>query len=519
MLLPMLVFMVACGSSKEIAKEKNKTSYSYTSQSLHNPKREFRGAWLSTAWQDRYQKMNSGQMKQYFRRALDDLQQMGINTIIFQVRPQADAFYKSKYEPWSKHLSGIQGVPPDGDFDPLKFLIDECHERGMELHAWLNPYRVTISANEKLSPQHIYFRKPELFVSYGDKIYFDPGLPESRKFICLIVKDIISNYDVDAIHMDDYFYPYPIAGKSFPDDKSFMKAKKENPKYAHISKEDWRRENVNELIRDIKETIVQQKPWVKFGISPFGIYRNKKSTPDGSGSETYGLQNYDDLYADVKLWVKNGWIDYNMPQIYWERGNKAADYDTLVKWWSKNNYGRPLIIGQDVKRTMNVSDKMNQKSELDIKLAEARNDDKISGNCFWPAYSLLDNYKGIGTELATSYHKYPALNIAYTHMSDKSPEKVKDLKKQVFNKKIVLTWEDSKTKNTPKSAFYYVVYRFDDKEKEDLNKPEHIVAITNKPFYEIKAKNSDKQKKYKYVVTAVNRYNNESQGKVMKVKY
>lgn len=211
----------------------------------------------------------------------------------------------------------------------MAFLIEECHKRNMEFHAWLNPYRISTAGNTKFADSHIYHQHPEWFVTYNKQILFDPGLPQSRQFICKVVKDIVSRYDVDAIHMDDYFYPYPSAGQFFPDDKSFRKyglAKGYKPE----QKADWRRENVNKLIREIKRTILLNKPWVRFGISPFGIYRNKKSTPDGSGSNTNGLQNYDDLYADITYWVKQGWIDYNIPQIYWEMGHPLADYTTLI---------------------------------------------------------------------------------------------------------------------------------------------------------------------------------------------
>ena len=287
-------------------------------------KREFRGAWIQTAFQGEYKDMTPAQMRKDFIRKLDYLQKCGINAIIFQVRPEADAFYKSDIEPWSRFYTGRQGLAPAGDFDVMAFLIEECHKRNMEFHAWLNPYRASTAGNTRFADSHIYNKHPEWFMTYNKQILFDPGLPESRQFICRVVRDIVSRYDVDAIHMDDYFYPYPVAGMPFPDDKSFQKYGL-NKGYKASQRADWRRENVNTLIREIKRTILLSKPWVRFGISPFGIYRNKKSTPDGSGSNTNGLQNYDDLYADVTRWVKEGWIDYNIPQIYWEIGHPAAD--------------------------------------------------------------------------------------------------------------------------------------------------------------------------------------------------
>jgi len=454
--------------------------------------------------------MSSAQMKNYFVSTLDKLQSQGINAVIFQVRPQADAFYKSNLEPWSTHLSGRQGVAPDNGFDPLAFLIEECHKRNIELHAWLNPYRVTTSVNDVLVSDHLYYREPHRFVSYGGKIYFDPGIPENRKFICDVVKDIVMRYNVDAIHMDDYFYPYPVAGEMFPDDRSFNTyGQKFN------NRGDWRRNNVNLLIQEVKGTLTKTKPWVRFGISPFGIYRNKKSTTDGSGSDTNGLQNYDDLYADVKLWVEKGWIDYNMPQIYWEMGHNAADYTTLIKWWAANNYEQPLYIGQDVKRTMDAT-MPSGSTQLQEKMILSRSFPTVHGNCFWPAYELLDNYKGIGNELKNNYHRYPSLIPAYTHMHKKAPKKVNKLQEEYTSTMHILTWTSDNNPYNPVTAQYYVVYRFAKGEKENLEQVENIVAITRDTRCILPYEGGKKE--YKYVVTAVDAFHNESKGKSKKVK-
>lgn len=502
--LSLLLFIVSCKTTEHIV--------SFTD--LKHPKREFRGAWLSTAWQTRYRTMNTGEMKQYFIKALDDLQAMGINAVIFQVRPQADAFYKSKYEPWSAHLSGTQGKAPTGGFDPLEFLIKECHKRNMELHAWLNPYRVTTSANDVLVSNHKYYTSPELFVNYGGKIYFDPGLKGSRDFICDVVEDIVMNYNVDAIHMDDYFYPYPIAGVPFPDDNSFNATRKARG-FKAGEKADWRRDNVNLLIKEVKATLQRTKPWVRFGISPFGIYRNIASTPDKSGSRTNGLQNYDDLYADVKLWVEKGWIDYNMPQLYWEIGHTAADYETLIHWWEQNNFKQPLYIGQDVERTMKAKSKIGATQLMD-KMLLSRSSANIHGNCFWPAYSLLDDFGGVKGELKNNYHRYPALIPAYTHMHSKAPKRVDKLKEFYTKTEHTLRWRSDGDKLDPTTAQYYVVYRFEKGEKENLDNAEKIVAITREPNYVLPYEGG--RKEYKYVVTAVDGFHNESKARSKKIK-
>lgn len=296
-----------------------------TQEGMPHPKREFRAAWIQ-AVNGQFRGMSAQKMQQVLISQLNSLQGAGINAIIFQVRPEADALYQSAIEPWSRFLTGEQGKAPDVWWDPMQFMIDECHKRCMEFHAWINPYRVKTTLKSRLAPNHIYYRHPEWFVTYGDQLYFDPALPENRRHILNVVKDIVQRYDIDAIHMDDYFYPYPVKGLPFPDDASFAR-------YGggFDNRDDWRRSNVNVLIRELHQQIRSVKPWVKFGISPFGIYRNQSSDP--LGSRTRGLQNYDDLYADVLLWAREGWIDYNIPQVYWHIGHPAADYATLVEWW------------------------------------------------------------------------------------------------------------------------------------------------------------------------------------------
>lgn len=473
------------------------------------PKHEFRGTWIQTVGQTRYQKMNSAAMKHYIAEMVRKLDEAGINAVIFQIRPEADAFYKSDIEPWSRFLTGKQGqAPDDPDFDPLAFIIGECHKRGMELHAWLNPYRVKTNVNNELAPNHIYWQYPERFIQYGNQLFFDPGLPENREFICRVVKDIVSRYDVDAIHMDDYFYPYPIAGKSFPDDKSFNK-------YAALQgfrqnqRDDWRRNNVNLLIQQIKYTLAATKPWVRFGISPFGIYRNKKNTPDGSGSETNGLENYGDLYADIQLWVKKGWVDYNLPQLYWDIGHKNADYLTLLEWWNANSFDRPLYIGQDLKRSMEAG-------EIDEKIRRSREMAFVDGNCYWYGYLIAENADGTADILKNRIHRAKSLIPPYTHMHNGRPDKVKNLAEVFTEDMHFLTWDYKKQPANPEAAQYFVVYRFRKGEKTDTGKAENILKVTPDNFYILPyegGKNS-----YTYVVTALDAFKNESKAKKIKVK-
>ena len=473
------------------------------------PKREFRGAWIQ-AVNGQFRGIPTEKLKQTLIDQLNSLQGAGINAIIFQVRPEADALYASQLEPWSRFLTGVLGQAPSPYWDPMQFMIDECHKRGMEFHAWINPYRVKTSLKSELSANHLYNIHPEWFVTYNNQLFFDPALPESRRHICMVVADIVSRYDVDAIHMDDYFYPYPAKGMDFPDDASFAR-------YGggFTNRADWRRSNVNILIQKIHETIRGLKPWVKFGISPFGIYRNEKNDP--LGSKTNGLQNYDDLYADVLLWARNGWVDYNIPQIYWQIGHPAADYETLVKWWAKNTENRPLFIGQSVMNTIQNADPKNPSmNQLPRKMALERAYQTIGGSCQWPASAVVENAGKYRDALVQEYHKYPALVPVFDFMDDKAPGKVRKVKKVWTEDGYMLFWTAPKAKDEMDRAVQYVVYRFDDKEKVNIDDASHIVAVTRNNFYKLPYK--DGKNKYRYVVTALDRLHNESKSVSKKVK-
>ena len=473
------------------------------------PKREFRAAWIQSV-NGQFRGMPTEKLKQNLIGQLNSLQKAGINAIIFQVRPEADALYASRLEPWSRFLTGVQGKAPEPYWDPMQFMIDECHKRGMEFHAWINPYRTKTTLKSELAPNHVYNIHPEWFVTYGDQLYFDPALPESRRHICMVVSDIVSRYDVDAIHMDDYFYPYPIKGKDFPDDASFARFGG-----GFSNKGDWRRSNVNVLIKKLHETIREIKPWVKFGVSPFGIYRNESSDP--LGSKTKGLQNYDDLYADVLLWAREGWIDYNIPQIYWHIGHPVADYETLVKWWARNTENRPLFIGQSVMDTVQNADPKNPSiNQLPRKMALQRAYQTIGGSCQWPASAVVENAGKYRDALIAEYHKYPALPPVFDFMDNEAPAKVRRMKSVWTEDGYILFWTAPKYKEEMNRAVQYVVYRFNDKEKVNIDDPSHIVAITRDNFYKLPYE--DGKTKYRYVVTALDRLHNESKSVGKKIK-
>lgn len=466
------------------------------------PKREFRGAWLQTVGNTEMKNMNQAEIRDMLVRTLDDLKDAGCNAVIFQVRPEADAFYQSSLEPWSRYLTGEQGKAPEPFWDPLQFMIEQCHARGMELHAWLNPYRVTVNAGEKLTRDHIYYRKPELFKKYGSQIYFDPGKPESREQVVKVVRDIVTRYDVDGIHFDDYFYPYPENGRDFPDNDTFAKYGAAQG-FGKNQKDDWRRQNTALLVHEVNEAIKSIKPWVRFGISPFGIHRNLSDTPDGSGSATNGLSCYHALYADAPGWSESGDVDYLAPQLYWKIGHKLADYETLVKWWDAQELKAQLYIGQSIETFSERDTKDPSKTQFDRKMELVRSLPDVSGNIWWPGWSISKNVAGIADSLSRNGQKYPALLPAYTELDDIAPQPVREI---LFRRWMgMIRWSDEYTEDPLQKTNFYVIYRFREGEDIDISDPSHIFAVTKDNWL-----SPDMSEKCTYVVTVVDRCWNES---------
>lgn len=465
------------------------------------PKREFRGAWLHLIGQTQWMNKTPAQQREYICQQFDRLQEAGINAVVFQVRPCADAAYISKLEPWSQWLTGKRGKAPDPIWDPLEFAVNEAHKRGMELHAWLNPYRVTSSASEVLPADHPSRKHPERFFRYDGKVLFDPAYQENRDFICDVVKDIMERYDVDAIHIDDYFYPYPVAGKSIPDDASYAKFGK------GMNRADWRRNNVNLLIEQLYTTIKETKPWVRFGISPFGIWRNKKEDPRGSDSN--GFTNYDGLYADILLWAKNGWVDYLSPQLYWELDKKVAPSRSLAKWWSDNAHGVDVYIGQDLRLTMNTPDtKTGKPNELYTKIKLSRELPNVKGAIWFHGYWLTENYKGAHNQISTDHYATLALPPAYGDLK-KKPKQVGDIKiVKDKNGREILEWEAPHNghREEETDVVKYVVYEFYPGEEQDINNSQAIIAITPDTAVILPGVAEGNT----YAVTSVDRMNRES---------
>lgn len=357
----------------------------------------FRGAWIATVanidWPTAEAVGDTEKQQAEMIWLLDSLEAIGINAIIFQVRPTADALYYSELEPTSHWLLGTQGASLS--WDPLEWTIEQAHQRNMEVHVWLNPYRVNLAKTDtsEICADHVWRKHPEWFWEYNKQWYFDPGLDVTREWICTIVRDIVTRYDIQAIHMDDYFYPYPSGGKPIPDTKTFAKYPRG---FTDIA--DWRRNNVNLAIQDIHRTIRECNKNVQFGISPFGVWRNASVDPTGSAT-TAGITNYDDLYADIRLWIKSGWIDYVLPQLYWEIGKKAADYEILVHWWANEVRGTncKLYIGMAPYRLENASPKTpwGQGNEISRQMQLNRTIPEITGECFYSTRPLLKNPRGV----------------------------------------------------------------------------------------------------------------------------
>lgn len=466
-----------------------------TAMSARNPKREFRGAWMHTIGQKQYRQPTDS-LKKYLVDQLDKLQAAGVNAVLFQVRPSADALYASQLEPWSRFLTD-DGKAPEPFWDPLEFMIDETHQRGMELHAWLNPYRVTTSKNEKLPKNHLFHKEPWRFVDYADnKKYFDPGIPENREFITAVVMDIVNRYDVDGIHFDDYFYPYPVEGADFPDDASYAKYGNGMPR------DDWRRRNVDLLIKDIHDAISGgDKPWVRFGVSPFGIWRNKASDP--RGSDTNGLQNYDALYADVLLWDKEGWVDYIIPQLYWELEHPRASTLVLADWWNNVGLKHHLYLGQDTHNIMKHADlaPSTNPTQLDHKIRISREGENIQGNCWWPGYAITANFNGIADSLSTNQQNTIALVPEYTWMNSERPAPIMVAPVKPEDNK--LRWVVPAQNGNVNDVTRFVVYRFDPNSTDiNFDDPANIYMVTNQTTLPLTVPGI-------YVVTGLNRANRE----------
>ncbi len=372
--------------------------------------REFRGVWVASVanidWPSK-RTLSTAEQQAELLALFDRAAELRLNAVIFQVRPAADALYASSIEPWSEYLTGEQGKKPDPYWDPLAFAVREAHARGMELHAWFNPYRARFSdAKSPLVSTHIARTNPALVKSYGGYLWMDPGEPAVRARTLRVVLDVVKRYDIDGVHIDDYFYPYPVTTRrgtpiDFPDASSWAKYRKRG---GTLSRADWRRENVNLLVQELYEGIHKTKPWVRFGISPFGIWR------PGYPDQIRGLDAYERLYADARKWLHEGWLDYFTPQLYWPTTKKEQAYPVLLDWWaSENIQDRHLWPGNFTSRAGGRGSGAFSVAELLEQIRVTRLSPGASGNVHFSMKSFLDNQAGMNDSLRTELYLTPAL--------------------------------------------------------------------------------------------------------------
>lgn len=468
------------------------------------PKREMRGIWISTVsnidWPSK-PGMSARQLKQEANDILDHLEQMGFNAVFFQVRPASDAFYASSFEPWSSYLTGQQGIAPGKGFDPLQYWIEQAHQRGIELHAWVNPFRATTNASTGVSPQHITQTHPEWLIQYNKKAYIDPGIPEAREHIHRIIEEITLNYDIDGIHLDDYFYPYPVAKEIFGDTLSY---KTNNPEALAVG--DWRRQNINRFIEGAQKAVKRHKPWVAFGVSPFGVWRN--ASEDARGSQTKaGTTAYDILHADVLTWMQNKWIDYVIPQIYWETTHPSANFNTLAEWWAKQP-GCTKYLGHALYKINNGTPSWNNKDEMPQQLAKARKTKEIEGSVLFSYSQFRRDLLGLDSFLVYNHYRTKALTPIM------ASQKIGTIKiDQIKEKNHILQWQS----NNDQQVRFFIVYRWPKKETSTARDGRYIYSITN--LSTIKLDHQAKGKYY-YMVSPVDRFRREHQpSKRIKVKH
>lgn len=474
------------------------------------PKYEFRGVWIATVdnidW-PQYGVTNPEQQKADFIRILDMHQRNGLNAVIVQVRPSADAFYPSSLEPWSQWLTGTQGKAPTPYYDPLQFMIEESHKRGMEFHAWCNPYRANFNIRSaSIAPNHVTRIHPEWFLTYGEKKYFDPSNKEAQDFVISVIRDIVKRYDVDAIHMDDYFYPYRIPGKEFPDAASYAKSR------SSLGKDDWRRSNVDSIILKLNTAIKTEKKLVRFGISPFSVWRNKDKDPVRGSDSRGGQTNYDDLYADILLWLEKGWIDYVTPQLYFEIGHDRVAFEKMLDWWSKNAYGKHVYIGQGLYRTEEKSAAWKNPAELPNQIKLLRKYPNVHGSMYFSSRSFDKNPNGWNDSLRNNYYKYPALLPPMRWIDNEKPWA--PIVEKSITKDSIIRFNVKPDPRNLVDIKYYVVYKYAPESNTEVfgNQPQFISKFVMTPAgFEFTDTLSSGHFSYRFVITAVGKNNNESE--------
>lgn len=469
------------------------------------PKHELRAVWVATFhnidWPSA-KGLSVGSQQQEFQDLLDQQARNGMNALFVQVRPSGDAFYQSQIVPWSEFLSGEQGVSPG--YDPLSFMVSESHKRGMEFHAWMNPFRaISHKRFSSVASDNVALIRPEWCFDYGERRYLNPGLPAVRDYLVEVIMEVVSNYDVDGIHFDDYFYPYENPGEPFTGDQETFRQYGAGFTDIH----DWRRHNLDLFIQQLSVAINREKSWVKFGISPVGIWRNKRDDPRGS-STTSSYTAYDMLHADVRFWLVKGWIDYVAPQLYWSTDHPYANYNALLPWWAANSFGRHVYVGHAAFKLGPEPNRFwKNPSQMPIQLDLRRQyQSQIHGGVFYSAGSFKDNPHGLEDLLRTQYHRYPSLIPAmpWKDPVPPLPPVYPDARKQLSQ--VLISWKPPAPASDGDTASQFVVYRFMQGEQEDISGPERIIGTTNAAFF---IDRSAPEGCY-YLITSMDRLHNES---------
>ncbi len=485
---------------------------------VHAPKHDFRALWIASVvnidWPSKPGLSVADQQAELL--AWFDLAvAQHHNAVVLQVRPTADAFWPSPYEPWSVYLTGEQGRYPG--YDPLGFAVAEAHRRNLALHAWFNPYRVSMGDDPSvLVPDHPARLHPEWVIGYGGKLYYDPGLPAVREFVIDAIMDAVDRYDLDAVHFDDYFYPYPVVGETFDDAATFARYGRGFDDVA-----DWRRDNINRLVTGLQRRIKKAKRWVQLGISPFAIWRNVATDPRGSDT-TAGAETYDDLYADTRRWVRDGWIDYIAPQVYWSRGFTAADYEKVTRWWTeqidasrRRGHHVGLYVGQATyKVALNADPSWDDPAELSSHLEFYASfdpvDPQVVGNIYFSAKDVRADRLGASSLLTRTWYGHPALlpvvgDAAYERGRNRPPRPVSEAR--VAGGRFRWTSRD-------RDAVGFAVYRISGRvDSADLADASHLIHTQRRTATRTQTwTDPTPTRGTTYVITAVDREGRESDG-------
>ena len=382
--------------------------------------REFRAAWVATVgnidWPSR-PGLTSAEQQAELVAILDRAAALNLNAVIFQVRPASDAFYDSELEPWSEWLTGAMGRAPEPFYDPLQFAITEAHARGLELHAWFNPFRARTASTRPSVGRHVSRRMPESVRKYGDMEWLDPGDGGVQAHVLRVIADVVRRYDVDGVHIDDYFYPYRIRDRrgrlvDFPDDVTYQRYVRGG---GRLERDDWRRSNVNRFVEQLYRTVKHEKPWVKVGVSPFGIWR------PGYPAGVAGLDAYREIYADARLWVNEGWLDYVTPQLYWRASAPAQPYDRLLGWWIGENAHRRHVWPGNYTSRVGDPEAQWDAGEILEQIRMTRNAAGQLGNVHFSMRALMENRRGLGDSLLAGPYARPALVPASPWLDPRVP--------------------------------------------------------------------------------------------------